>query len=129
RRQKDNDKAQRDFRINRTEQLAARARRTEQALERLERVDKPWEGWNLRFAIREAPRAGTVVARLDQAVVARGSFRLGPLDIEIGWGERVALVGPNGSGKTTLLEALLGRLPLASGDRWIGPGVVAGELG
>jgi ATPase subunit of ABC transporter with duplicated ATPase domains len=129
RRQKDNDKAQRDFRIDRTEQLAARARRTEQALERLERVDKPWEGWNLRFAIREAPRAGAVVARLDQAVVARGSFRLGPLDIEIGWGERVALVGPNGSGKTTLLEALLGRLPLASGHRWIGPGVVAGELG
>jgi ATPase subunit of ABC transporter with duplicated ATPase domains len=129
RRQKDNDEAQRDFRINRTEQLAARARRTEQALERLERVDKPWEGWNLRFAIREAPRAGAVVARLDQAVVARGSFRLGPLDIEIGWGERVALVGPNGSGKTTLLEALLGRLPLASGHRWIGPGVVAGEVG
>jgi ATPase subunit of ABC transporter with duplicated ATPase domains len=70
-----------------------------------------------------------VVARLDHAVASRGSFRLGPLDVEIGWGERVALVGPNGSGKTTLLEALLGRLPLASGHRWIGPGVVAGELG
>jgi ATPase subunit of ABC transporter with duplicated ATPase domains len=129
RRQRDNDKAQRDFRINRTQQLAARARRTEQAIARLETVDKPWQGWDLRFAIREAPRAGAVVARLENAVVARGSFRLGPLDVEIGWGDRVALVGPNGSGKTTLLEALLGRLPLASGQRWMGPGVVAGELG
>jgi ATPase subunit of ABC transporter with duplicated ATPase domains len=129
RRQPDNDKAQRDFRINRTEQLAARARRTERQLARLESVDKPWEGWNLRFAIGEAPRAGAVVARLEHAVVARGSFRLGPLDVEIGWGERVALVGPNGFGKTTLLEALLGRLPLTSGHRWIGPGVVTGELG
>ncbi len=129
RRQKDNDKVQRDFRIDRTQQLAARARRTEQALGRLESVDKPWEGWNLRFAIREAPRAGAVVARLQSAVLERGSFRLGPLDVEIGWGDRVALVGPNGSGKTTLLEALLGRLPLASGHRWIGPGVVCGELG
>jgi ATPase subunit of ABC transporter with duplicated ATPase domains len=80
RHQKDNDKVQRDFRINRTEQLAARARRTERSLARLESVDKPWDGWNLRFAIQEAPRAGAVVARLEHAVVARGSFRLGPLD-------------------------------------------------
>jgi ATPase subunit of ABC transporter with duplicated ATPase domains len=40
----------------------------------------------------------------------------------------VALVGPNGSGKTTLVEALLGRLPLDAGTRWIGPGVRIGEL-
>ncbi|MEO8140391.1 MAG: ABC transporter ATP-binding protein [Gemmatimonadota bacterium] len=31
-------------------------------------------------------------------------------------GELVALVGPNGSGKTTLLRALLGTLPLATGQ-------------
>jgi ATPase subunit of ABC transporter with duplicated ATPase domains len=39
------------------------------------------------------------------------------------------LVGPNGSGKTTLVEALLGRLPLATGTSWLGPSVVIGELG
>src|SRR5205085_9570492 len=33
-----------------------------------------------------------------------------------------------GSGKTTLLDALLGRRVLAAGSRWIGPGVVLGEL-
>ena len=38
------------------------------------------------------------------------------------------IVGPNGSGKTTLLRALLGELPLASGERWMGPGVVVGQL-
>ncbi|MDX6486616.1 MAG: hypothetical protein QOF43_1769, partial [Gaiellaceae bacterium] len=36
--------------------------------------------------------------------------------------------GPNGSGKTTLLAALLGRIPLAAGTRWAGPGVVLGDL-
>ena len=129
RRRKDGDKAQRDFRLNRTEQLASRARRTERALERLEAVDKPWEGWDLRFSILHAPRSGSVVARLDAAVVERGDFTLGPIDLEIGWGDRVSLEGPNGSGKTTLVQALLGQLPLTSGSRWVGPGVVVGELG
>jgi ATPase subunit of ABC transporter with duplicated ATPase domains len=125
----DNDKAQRDFRINRTEQLASRARRTERAMRRLEAVDKPWEGWDLRFRIEQAPRAGAVVARLTDAVIERGSFRLGPLDLEIGWAERVALLGPNGAGKSSLVAALLGQLPLAGGTRWLGPSVVVGELG
>ena len=55
-------------------------------------------------------------------------LRLGPLDLTVGWGDRVAIAGPNGSGKTTLLDALLGRIPLAAGSRWLGPGVVLGEL-
>ncbi len=75
-----------------------------------------------------APRSGDVVMRLRGAVVRRGSFTLGPVDLEIGWGERVAIVGPNGTGKTTLLLALLGRLPLDAGERWMGPGVVVGEM-
>jgi len=126
---RDHDKAQRDFRINRTEKLASRARQTERAIERLDPVDKPWQGWDLRFTIEQAPRAGAVVARLDGAVVERGDFRLGPVTLEIGWAERIGLVGPNGSGKTSLVDALLGRLPLAEGSAWLGPSVVVGELG
>ncbi|HUE06609.1 MAG TPA: ABC-F family ATP-binding cassette domain-containing protein [Acidimicrobiales bacterium] len=129
---RDNDKAQRDFRINRTERLASRARRTERAMEALEVVEKPWEGWDLRFSINEATRSGAVVAHLDDAVLERGGpgdFVLGPFTLDIAWADRVALVGPNGSGKTTLVEALLGRLPLAAGTRRIGPSVVIGELG
>jgi ATPase subunit of ABC transporter with duplicated ATPase domains len=126
---RDNDKAQRDFRINRTERLASRARRTERAMEALEVVEKPWEGWDLRFSINEATRSGTVVAHLDDAVLERGDFVLGPFTLDIAWADRVALIGPNGSGKTTLVEALLGRFPLVAGTRRIGPSVVIGELG
>ena len=115
-RPKDNDKAQRDFFLNRTEKQAAKVRITEKALDRLEAVDKPWEGWELQLDIAAAPRSGDVVARLEGAVVERGDFRLGPVDLEIGWAERVAILGANGSGKTTLLAALLGDLPLAAGD-------------
>jgi ATPase subunit of ABC transporter with duplicated ATPase domains len=125
----DKDKVQRDFRVNRTEQLAARARRTEKALDRLEPVEKPWEPWDLRYSVQLAPRAGTIVASLTDAVVAKGSFRLGPVDLLVEWGARMAITGPNGSGKTTLVEAILGRAPLVAGARALGPSVVAGELG
>jgi ATPase subunit of ABC transporter with duplicated ATPase domains len=126
---RDNDKAQRDFRVNRTEKLASRARRTERALDALEVVEKPWEGWDLQFSINEAARSGAVVAHLEDAVLERGDFVLGPLTVDISWADRVALVGPNGSGKTTLVEAILGRMPLASGTQRMGSSVVVGELG
>jgi ATPase subunit of ABC transporter with duplicated ATPase domains len=97
-------------------------------LARLETVEKPYEPWELHLSLAPAARSGETVVRLEDAVVERGSLRLGPLDLAVGWGDRVAVAGPNGSGKTTLLDALLGRLPLAAGTRWIGPGVVLGEL-
>jgi ATPase subunit of ABC transporter with duplicated ATPase domains len=125
---RDNDTSQRNFRIERTEKLAGRARRTERALDALEVVEKPWEGWDLRFTISERARSGDVVVRLEDAVVERGDFSLGPFTLDIAWAERVALVGPNGSGKSSLVEAVLGRLPLSAGTRRLGPSVVVGEL-
>jgi ATPase subunit of ABC transporter with duplicated ATPase domains len=122
------DKFIRHFKTVQTEKLAGKARATEKALERLDVVDKPWEGWELHLQIASTARSGDVVVRLSGAVVHRGAFTLGPLDLEIGWGERVGILGPNGSGKTTLLDTILGRLPLDGGERWFGPGVVVGEL-
>jgi ATPase subunit of ABC transporter with duplicated ATPase domains len=97
---------------------------------RIERlgVEKPYEPWELRLELTPQSRSGDVVVRLEGAVVERGSFRLGPLDLELSWADRLAIVGPNGSGKTTLLDAILGRLPLAAGKRALGPGVVLGEV-
>jgi len=97
-------------------------------IERLGAVDKPYEPWELRLELAPQSRSGDVVVRLERAVVERGSFRLGPLDLELSWADRLAIVGANGSGKTTLLDAILGRLPLAAGMRRLGPGVVLGEV-
>jgi ATPase subunit of ABC transporter with duplicated ATPase domains len=98
-------------------------------LETVEKVDKPWQPWELQLELAPRTRGGDVVATLENAVVQRGNFTLGPLSVDIGWGERIAVVGRNGSGKSTLLAALLGVEPLAAGARTVGPGVVFGEIG
>ena len=124
----DNDKIGRKFRSEASEKQAAKARQTERMIERLDVVEEPRKEWELRMEIAEAPRAGAVVATARGAVVRRGSFALGPVDLQIGWAERVAVTGANGSGKSTLLAALLGRVPLDEGYAALGPGVVVGEV-
>jgi len=44
---------------------------------------------------------------------------LNGIDLDITAGECIALVGASGSGKTTLLDALLGLVPVYSGNIWI----------
>ncbi|MER7133767.1 ABC-F family ATP-binding cassette domain-containing protein [Streptosporangium saharense] len=128
RKAQDNDKVGRNFRTEATEKQAAKARQTERMIERLDEVEEPRKEWELRMQIAVAPRAGAVVATLRGAVVRRGSFTLGPVDLQIGWAERVAITGANGSGKSTLLAAMLGRIPPDEGDSSLGPGVVVGEI-
>ena len=124
----DNDKNIKAFKINQTEQLAGRAARTERAMERLDVVEQPREPWDLRMTIATAPRSGTLVASLTDAVVDRGPFRLGPVSVEVSFGERVVIVGPNGSGKSTLLGALLGDIGLTAGMQRLGASVKLGRL-
>ncbi|MEU8679972.1 ABC-F family ATP-binding cassette domain-containing protein [Streptomyces sp. NPDC048611] len=124
----DNDKIGRKARVEATEKQAAKAKQTQRLIERLDVVEEPRKEWELRMEIAAAPRAGAVVATLRGAGLRRGDFRFGPVDLQIDWADRVAITGPNGSGKSTLLAALLGRLPLDTGQAALGPGVVIGEV-
>ncbi|HEX4362079.1 MAG TPA: ABC-F family ATP-binding cassette domain-containing protein [Pseudonocardia sp.] len=124
----DNDKIGRNLRAETSEKQAAKVRQSERRIERLEVVEEPRKEWQLRMTIAAAPRAGAVVATLRAAVVERGGFRLGPVDAQVDWADRIAITGANGSGKSTLLGALLGRLPLTAGSAALGPGVRVGEV-
>jgi branched-chain amino acid transport system ATP-binding protein len=65
---------------------------------------------------RSSPRParafnGSLLTIRDVRVTRGGIVALGGVDLEVGAGEVVGLVGPNGSGKTTLLDAISGLLP------------------
>jgi ATPase subunit of ABC transporter with duplicated ATPase domains len=124
----DNDKIGRKFRTEATEKQASKARQTERRIERLDAVEEPRKEWELRMEIAAAPRSGAVVATLRGAEVGHGAFRLGPVDLQINWADRVAITGVNGAGKSTLLAAMLGRIALDGGYAVLGPGVVVGEV-
>ncbi len=127
-RPKDPDKIGRAMRAERSEQQASKVRATERALERLEAVEKPWEGWRLQLRLASGRGGGEVVAVLQGAVVERGAFRLGPVDLDVRRGDRIVVTGPNGGGKSTLIGALFGRVPLSAGVQRTGPSVVVGEI-
>ena len=125
----DNDRAAKGARIEAATHAASRVKTIEAQLRHLDEVDEPRKEWQLRMQVAEAPRSGDVVATLSQAVVDHGAaFVLGPVDLQVAYGERVAVVGPNGGGKTTLLSLLLGRLEPTSGRRSWGSGVRVGEV-
>ena len=124
----DNDRAAKGARLEAATHSASRVKTIESQLRRLDEVDEPRKQWQLQMSIATAPRSGAVVATLAEAVIARNGFTLGPVDLQVAWAERIAVVGPNGAGKTTLLAALLGRVPLTSGRQSLGSGVLLGEI-
>jgi ATPase subunit of ABC transporter with duplicated ATPase domains len=111
-----------------THALMTKVRQAERALERVDAVDKPYEPWELRLSLAALQRTGDSVVSLEGAVGVRGDFRLGPVDVDLVPGERLAVTGRNGSGKSTLLALLLGELPLAAGRRVVGRATVLGAL-
>ena len=112
-----------------THALETKVRQAERLLERNELPEKPFEPWELRLSLAAGEQPGDLVLRLEGAVVGRGGFRLGPLELDLVPGERLAVTGRNGSGKSTLLAALLGELPLLAGRRLAGRRTRIGELG
>ncbi|CAB4897067.1 unannotated protein [freshwater metagenome] len=124
----DGDKHAKEWVRSRAEGMQRRARVVEGRAGRAV-PEKPREAATLRLVLSPAERRAPWAVALEGAVVRRDGFVLGPVDLEVGHGDRLLLAGPNGSGKSTLLGALAGDLPLEAGRRVVAPGAELAALG
>ena len=129
RRPNDGDKFAREWVTARADGVARRARVVAARAERHEVPERPWTPRPLGLQLSAGERRGAHVVALERAVVRRGAWRLGPLDLALAHGDRVLLAGLNGSGKSTLLAALAGRVALEAGTRRASASAVIAELG
>jgi ATPase subunit of ABC transporter with duplicated ATPase domains len=125
----DGDKNAREWVRARADGMAARARKVEARATREPLPEKPWADAVLKLALTAAERRGGAIVALERAVLERGGWRLGPLDLDLAYGDRVLLSGRNGAGKSTLLGALAGTVELADGNRRAAPAAVIAQLG
>ena len=104
--------------------------RLQRELKSEEHIEKPVRlPHRVRAEIEQGQRAGArMVAAEGLTLAVAGRTLLRDVDLVIGWGERMVLLGPNGSGKTTLLRAVLGEHPPAGGAVRVGPAVRTGYL-
>lgn len=76
-----------------------------------------------------ADRLGKTILTLEGLGIARdGRELVSSLDLRLGRGDRIGIVGANGTGKTSLLLCLLGRLEAARGTKTLGENTRLGYL-
>jgi ATPase subunit of ABC transporter with duplicated ATPase domains len=129
RRPNDGDKFAREWVTARADGVARRARVVAARADRHELPDRPWTPRPLGLDLSAGERRGGHVVSLEGAIIRRGEWRLGPIDLALDHGDRVLVAGPNGSGKSTLLAALAGRVRLEAGTRRASARAVIAELG
>ena len=110
-------------------QLMKKSFAIQSRLDHMERVERPETDKRLRSRFREQEfRADEVLTLhgLSKSFEGRVLFR--DLELEVGGGERIALIGNNGTGKTTLLKLILGEETPDAGAVHLGPAVKTAYL-
>ncbi len=97
------------------------------ALDRMDDVETFQKRHVMRFAFPPTERTVAEVLKLEGVRKAYGDHVVFPgVDLIVGRGEKIGIIGVNGAGKTTLLRMIAGELPLDGGTIRTGSGVKAG---
>jgi ATP-binding cassette subfamily F protein uup len=100
-----------------TKQTARIDRAGEQIAELAELKYRNAQGRATEIDFLGTERASKTLVRAKALAMSRGGRRLfGPLDLMLGPGDKLGLLGENGSGKSTLLKVLAGELAPDSGE-------------
>lgn len=126
----DNDKFLRGFKRDQAAGSAKSAKAIEKRIEQIPLIEKPVERDAFRIHIKPHAKEGSKDVVLKDVICGypNNGFRIGPISLEIPYGNRTTILGLNGSGKTTLLKTVDGELSPISGEVRIGNGIVAGNL-
>lgn len=113
----------RDQRGRISEKMAKRAHAAERRIEQMEKVEKPRDTFHLAARLSPERRSGRVFEARSIGKSYGGRVLFEGVDLDVEYGERIAIVGPNGAGKTTLLRILLGTETPDRGSVETGPSV------
>jgi ATP-binding cassette subfamily F protein 3 len=116
------------IRVN--ERMIRQARVKQMQIDKMEKVERPvFERRKMALALRSGSRGGQRVLALEGVDLAFGDEPvLLDVDLVVGRGERIGVVGANGAGKTVLARVLAGDLEPSAGTRWAGAGIEVGYL-
>jgi ATPase subunit of ABC transporter with duplicated ATPase domains len=82
----------------------------------LEKVDKPKEKPVITYNIPMQERSGDIVFEIKGVTKTVGGKKIGPVDLNISFGDKIAILGNNGVGKTTLLKMIIGNIASDKGE-------------
>lgn len=112
----DGDKHVKEWVRSRADGATRRARKVGARAERLETPKAPHEARPLRLELDVAERRDGWALRISGLILERARWRLGPIHLDVRYGERIRVAGGNGSGKSTLLGAIAGEIEPAAGS-------------
>ncbi len=126
----DRDKMSQGYHRNRSEQkfgAAAMALETRSQKAETRTLAPERDPFHLYFTMKEGD--GDMMLALSRVVAGYpGAFQVGPINMKIAYGSRIAFLGLNGSGKSTLLKTISGVLPPISGTVRRGEKIIIGDL-
>ncbi len=119
--------------VERFRSKATKARQVQsrvKQLDKLELIEISGDEQQIRFTFPPAPDSGRDVLRVEGLCKSYGKMRVfSEVDLLLGRGDKVAVVGVNGAGKSTFLKILAGQIAHDSGTIRLGTGVKLSYFG